>query len=86
VKPKKATGWACSSCKKLYSYDKHGKLFAEACCACRECGGSPTLYMGAPGQICRPCAAKKELVSAEENLKQAEERLARARTNKTGVM
>lgn len=79
MSPKVVKAWSCSVCNKTFAHNEHGKLFAEACCTCRACGGGPTLYLGTNQAICRQCAQKKELASAEENLKHAQERLKRAR-------
>jgi hypothetical protein len=85
VKPKVVKAWACGQCGALYSHE-HGNAFAEACCKCKECGGSNILYTATIGGTCRACYAKKELTAAEENLVHAQHRLAKARANHGGVM
>lgn len=77
--------WACSFCGKLAPRNKHGKRLAEECCVCAECHVNPARRTG-HGNICRQCGAKKELAAAEENMKWAEERLARARSNQNGAV
>jgi hypothetical protein len=83
--PHDVRAWACAFCHKLYPRDKRGKELAKSCCVCPGCNEHPSAYTG-HGTLCHQCHARKELAAAEENLKWAEERLARARANKNGVV
>ena len=77
MKAKRAKGWACAFCKKLYPDSEHGKLAANECCLCVECKTNQSEYTGR-GTRCRQCHNAKELYSALENMEHAKRRLEKA--------
>lgn len=75
-KPKVVKAWACSSCEKVYRHDGHGKVRADACCRCTQCG-APGRMIGAPSD-CEDCKIKSTLKFAEEDAVRADTNLANA--------
>lgn len=77
MQAKAGKAWLCGHCSKAYPFNEHGKLFAEACCLCRECKKNPAAYMGMTSR-CKSCHDAHELKEAQENLVHAQQRLKKA--------
>jgi hypothetical protein len=75
--PATVRAYACGHCGKPYPHTEAGKRFAEACCKCRECGGTGARYTGI-GSYCGKCQARTALKNAREDVVRAQEFVAKA--------
>src|SRR5271170_3596599 len=70
TKVKAGEAWICGSCGKPYSKTDHGKIQAQKCCTCRECGDLTAKRMGTADSLCDRCCAKKNLESAHRHFQE----------------
>jgi len=52
MKARRAKAWSCSYCNKIYYNDSMGKMQANKCCMCCECGVNMAEYIGSAKNKC----------------------------------